>query len=98
MFKGKVLRGFVDKVTKAHYPVGSTYITDSEDRMAEIVATGEAKGVVYVDFEAPDVETPKTLSAMTVPELRAFAESIGVELKAAKKADIIAELEAIEVD
>src|SRR5690625_2765995 len=96
MFKGKVLRTFVDRITKKRYRAGSTYETDSEDRMKEIAAAGEARGRVYVEFEGPVPEGNGSVSIekMTVPELQAFAKSAGIELTKTRKADIITEIEA----
>lgn len=102
MFKGKVVRSFKDRVTGKRYPAGSTYITDSEERMNEIIAAGETRGRVYVEFEQselpPGVEGRESFEEMTVVELRSYAESIGLELTATKKADIIAEIEAADGD
>lgn len=99
MFQGKVKRSFVDRITKARYPVGSTYQADSEQRMREIVEAGKKRGVVYVDWDLPEgVDGRDSLEEMTVAELRSYAEGIGLELKATKKADIIAEIKAAEGD
>lgn len=94
-FVGTVRRAFVDRHTKQRYAVGSTYETDSEQRVEEIRAAGESRGFVYVDFEdAVPADDGMDLAKMTVAQLREFAESVGVELTATKKADIVAELEA----
>lgn len=53
MYKGKVIREFVDRETKRIYRPGDTYVTNSAKRRDQIIATGEARGVVYVKFEEP---------------------------------------------
>lgn len=98
-FKGVVRREFVDRRTKRYYPVGSVYTTISDKRVREIIAAGHGRGVVYVEFELPaDFETERKLEDMTVAELRAHAEEIGLQLAATKKADIIAEIKAFKGD
>lgn len=59
MHKGKVVREFVDRETKRMYRPGDTYVTNSAKRRDEIIATGEARGVVYVEFEMPKEQKGK---------------------------------------
>lgn len=59
MYKGKVIREFVDRETKRIYRPGDTYVTNSAKRRDQIIATGEARGVVYVEFEMPQEQKGK---------------------------------------
>jgi len=80
MFRGTVLRSFVDRRTNRYHPHGSTYQSASLQRMEELSARG------YIQFEPPRPEPAEdpgaelALEQMTVAQLKVLAAERGITL------------------
>lgn len=64
MFRGTVVTEFVDRVSGRHYRPGATYSTKNAERRDEIISAGEARGVVFVEFEDRDPDLDPRLTVV----------------------------------
>src|SRR5690606_32576830 len=96
MFRGTVLRSFVDRRTNRYHPHGSTYQSASLQRMEELSARG------YIQFEPPRPEPAATsdavpaLQEMTMAQLKVYAAERGVALTWADQRNKAALIAAIQ--